>query len=1507
MRFFTILLLISFTYIQTFGQCNTNTSICTPGTAGPFNFIDTDITPSSCLDYWNGSGAGSPNYGFILLYITGSGPLEMLINGDNTTGFVDVSVFNIPPGEDPCTAVLDINNEISCNYANASSGCNQFGNAFPCAASLASPNVTAGDVLMIIIEDWSNSQNNYTMQLSGNPGAATTGPPDPTINPVGVTNTNTPPFNMTAATGGGTWSATCGPCIDPVTGEFDPSVSGPGTFDITYNIGSAPCDATDTYTITVDPVCLITNANFNISACDPATGTYTIDADVTFTDPPPGGNLIIENCLGEQAIYPPPFVSPMNLQLISNNPDGAACDVEVYFSDIPLCNSQVNYNAPVCPCGVTFLDVNVSACDPATDQFNITGSVEFITPPAAGQLIVEDCNGNQAVFNPPFNSPQVFAINNIPSDGTLGCDVEAYFTADPACNLIVGPYDNPTSCTCPADAGTVTIATNGDGINDYILCYNDDVTITGNGDYVDPLDVGPIGGATYDPALGFLVFSCPPTPGIEPNADPCFLGYFPGVQDIFFDVNDNFYVDNLPGIIDNTLYIVPFTFYDFPNGFYNVDCYDLGNTVAVQYLTEITSNSTENCSAGSATFTINGGYPEFYPGTNYTASNLLPATASFVNTTAGHGGTITIDGLQDGDMYSFDITDDNGCPHTLSGGPFVGPEDATFALTDFCFGSPNQATGIATAGGTFTFNPAPGDGATINAATGEVSNETAGATYFIEYTTPGNAPSCAASSIEQVSITGVDDASFTLTDYCFGGVNQATNIATPGGNFAFNPAPGDGATINAATGSISNGVAGTMYSVEYTTPAGPCQSTSIENVTVNPLDDASFTLTDFCEGEANNASAIATPGGTFSFNPNPGGGITINPATGEITGGIAGSNYTVQYQTNAACPNSSTEMVSVTNFDDATFNYDMPSYCQTGPNPVLNNTGTPGGTYSSTPAGLSINTATGAIDLATSALGNYVITYTTNGTCPVSSDVNLEVTDSPNADFMYGTYCANEVDPLPTSINGGTLGTFTSTPGISITAANGSVDLSASTPGTYTVTNTVNIAGCAVADFDADITINELPTATISGGGTVCDNDPLPNVTIDLTGNGPWNVDVLNDGVIESYVIAATPFNLPAPDAGDYSLSSVSDVNCTGTSLNGNVNITLNSTPTIQQVADISGCEGSQLVVPAFVVNPAVAPDWNSINTDPGTGMAGNGNIGAFTAQNGTVATITSTIEVTASNNGCVSDPMTFDITVYPTPSVDLVGDNLSGCPPLTVNFTGIGNGPNGTWSFSDGGDAIGMNASHTFTSIGCHDATFTMVDANGCTNSVTYTDYVCVTAPPVASFGYSPSTEITISNTSVSFLNNSLNATSYNWDFGDGNTSTDENPNNTYPDEDAGVYTVELIAHNSGCSDTAYAVVTVVDELIFYVPNTFTPDNDDYNESFKPIFTAGFDPFNYELLIFNRWGEILFESHDAEVGWDGTYGGELAKDGTYIWKITFKETDVDKRIVKVGHVNILK
>jgi gliding motility-associated-like protein len=124
----------------------------------------------------------------------------------------------------------------------------------------------------------------------------------------------------------------------------------------------------------------------------------------------------------------------------------------------------------------------------------------------------------------------------------------------------------------------------------------------------------------------------------------------------------------------------------------------------------------------------------------------------------------------------------------------------------------------------------------------------------------------------------------------------------------------------------------------------------------------------------------------------------------------------------------------------------------------------------------------------------------------------------------------------------------------------------------------------------------------------------------------------------------------------------------------------------------------------------------------------------------------------------------------------------------------------------------------------------------------------------------------------------------------------------------------IVLGSTNGGCTGSDTVLVTVIedcsdeDEVILYVPNTFTPDNDQFNQSFHVVFYSGFDPFSFELLIYNRWGELIWESHDVNVGWDGTYNnGMKVPDGVYTWKLKYKRIQNDLKETVVGHVNVLR
>jgi gliding motility-associated-like protein len=185
----------------------------------------------------------------------------------------------------------------------------------------------------------------------------------------------------------------------------------------------------------------------------------------------------------------------------------------------------------------------------------------------------------------------------------------------------------------------------------------------------------------------------------------------------------------------------------------------------------------------------------------------------------------------------------------------------------------------------------------------------------------------------------------------------------------------------------------------------------------------------------------------------------------------------------------------------------------------------------------------------------------------------------------------------------------------------------------------------------------------------------------------------------------------------------------------------------------------------------------------------------------------------------------------------------------------------------------------------------------------------VKVNPKPKANFVPTPPNVTTINPKSI-MMNTSLNAVDYSWIFSDGLVSSDASPEHEFPNKEQSKQVVILIAtSDAGCKDTTNKIINVNEEVIYYIPNTFTPDDDDFNQVFKPVFTSGYDPFSYHLTIFNRWGELVFESYDSSIGWSGLYGkdGAVVQEGSYTWKIDFKLKENDAHKVEVGSVNILK
>jgi gliding motility-associated-like protein len=302
------------------------------------------------------------------------------------------------------------------------------------------------------------------------------------------------------------------------------------------------------------------------------------------------------------------------------------------------------------------------------------------------------------------------------------------------------------------------------------------------------------------------------------------------------------------------------------------------------------------------------------------------------------------------------------------------------------------------------------------------------------------------------------------------------------------------------------------------------------------------------------------------------------------------------------------------------------------------------------------------------------------------------------------------------------------------------------------------------------------------------------------------------------------------------------------------------------------------------------------------------------------------TLEAVDQLTGCFNDADQ-SIVIHQSPNADFILSDTLGCGSLDVTFNALDLNPNWSylWNFGDGATSnqYGL-AGHQFVTNGCFDINLQISTPEGCVSDTTLQDAVCVFPEPIAAF--TTDDPIVSSLTpEVQFFNSSLYADSYLWEFGDGTTSQTENPNHLFPSDPATYVIILTASNNVGCQDTAALSVTIWQDLAIYVPNTFTPDDNEYNQTFKPVLTEGFKKDSYHMTIFNRWGEIVFESQDVEYGWDGSYSdfvrgpylnvnnkGLVIKEmtspvGTYTWKIEIEELQSGEVRKFIGHVNLIR
>ena len=289
------------------------------------------------------------------------------------------------------------------------------------------------------------------------------------------------------------------------------------------------------------------------------------------------------------------------------------------------------------------------------------------------------------------------------------------------------------------------------------------------------------------------------------------------------------------------------------------------------------------------------------------------------------------------------------------------------------------------------------------------------------------------------------------------------------------------------------------------------------------------------------------------------------------------------------------------------------------------------------------------------------------------------------------------------------------------------------------------------------------------------------------------------------------------------------------------------------------------------------------------------------------------TIQLVVSNGAC-SDTTYRTIEILPPAPVANFTGPAQGCLPLTVQFNNLSeNAVVSTWAFGDGNQSTANNPVYTYYQPGIYTVSLTVTGPDGNTDMMTQEQIIYVYANATASFAVTPN-NVSVPGEPVYCLNLSANASTYAWDFGDGETSTEESPLHYYQAQ--GDYDVTLIATNeNGCADTLLlpSLIHANDIGMIDFPNAFSPNTVESSGGYYNIHSLDNDVFfplhkgveEYQLQIFNKWGELIYESNNIAKGWDGYYRGQLVKQDVYVWKVDARFVN-GQHYEKAGDVTVI-
>lgn len=696
-----------------------------------------------------------------------------------------------------------------------------------------------------------------------------------------------------------------------------------------------------------------------------------------------------------------------------------------------------------------------------------------------------------------------------------------------------------------------------------------------------------------------------------------------------------------------------------------------------------------------------------------------------------------------------------------------------------------------------------------------------------------------------------------------------------------------GSTLNPI---VVSPAATTNYTALVTTP---CNTLSkVVTVSVVPNVNAAFTPlnTNTCAGTPIQYNHIGTAGVSHTWNVTPAGANISNnniqnPVITFNNPGVYTISHTVSIGT---CSNVVTSTATITGVG-ASFTMNNPNQCLQNNSFTFNSTSTVGiQSYTFSPSiGAPPNGNTpnyGPVNFTSP--GTYTVTYSnSNAGCVSSTFSVINVYPTPTLNISNNSpICAGNNVNL-TLNSSATNFTWTGPGGFTSNLQNPTLNSPPpSNSGIYQV-NISDINGCVnngttnvIINSNPQVTINT-PTACLGGNFTLTANG---GSTYSWSGPGGFTSNSQNP----SFTNVNTNLN------GVYSVT-VTDINGCISSNSTIVNVNPSFTIGISNNSPI--CENStlQLNSPSGYIYNWIGPNGFSSNSqNPQINNISLSFIGQYS--------------LTAfDSNGCQGNAFT-NVLINPLPQANIISSQDKICVPACINFTlNSNNLTEINWVFEGGVPETNTVSTQCFTQGGIYTSTANITDINGCKNIITYS--VEVYNVPTADFVSHPLRPI--EKDEIFFTNASYGANiiSYEWYLNNVLTYTISNPSTIY--SNPGTYPVTLVVKSDkGCSDTITKIIVVGEDFGIYVPNSFTPNGDGWNDIFQP---KGHGIVKYQLMIFDRWGEMIFETKNFEQGWDGKHHrgidyGTYCKDDVYVWKINLVNVFGKSHELK-GHVTLIK